>query len=76
MDCKGWNARDGKPKSPTRGQEDKASVHWQRPGERSGHGHISSSKNTYEERKITRPPSTIATRISLRVPPKGPEQVS
>jgi len=73
---KRWIARDGKPKSPTRGQEDKASVHWQRPGERSGHGHISSSENTYEERKITRPPSTIATRISLPVPPKGPEQVT
>ena len=30
----------------------------------------------YEERKITRPPSTITTRIGLPVPPKGPEQVS
>ncbi|GMY31665.1 ADP-ribosylation factor GTPase-activating protein AGD5 [Fagus crenata] len=73
---KRWIPRDGKPKSPTRGQEDKASVHWQRPGERSGHGHISSSENTFEERKITRPPSTTGTRISIPVPPKGPEQVA
>ncbi|KAM4099778.1 hypothetical protein ACB094_05G017500 [Castanea mollissima] len=72
---KRWIARNGKPKSPTRAQEDKASIHRQRPRERSEHGHISSSKNTYEERKITRPPSTIDTRISLPVPPKGPEQI-
>ena len=52
---KRWIARDGKPNSPSRGQEDNASVHWQRLGERNGHGHISSSENTYEERKITRP---------------------
>jgi stromal membrane-associated protein len=74
---KRWISRDGKPKSPTRVQEDKASVHWQRPGERTGHGHISSSENTFEERKNTRPPGTAsATRISVPVPPKGPEQVS
>ncbi|XP_062168748.1 ADP-ribosylation factor GTPase-activating protein AGD5 isoform X1 [Alnus glutinosa] len=74
---KRWIPRDGKPKSPTRVQEDKASGHWQRPGERIGHGHISSSENTFEERKNTRPSGTAsATRISVPAPPKGPEQVT
>ncbi|XP_042948747.1 ADP-ribosylation factor GTPase-activating protein AGD5 isoform X2 [Carya illinoinensis] len=74
---KRWISRDGKPKSPTRGQEDKASMHRQRPGERSGKGHISSSENTFEERKNTQPPSSSpATRITVPVPPKGPEQVT
>ncbi|KAF5478732.1 hypothetical protein F2P56_005270 [Juglans regia] len=74
---KRWISRDGKPKSPTRGQEDKASMHWQRPGERSGKDHISSSENTFEERKNTRPPSASpATRITVPVPPKGPEKVT
>ncbi|KAB1217201.1 putative ADP-ribosylation factor GTPase-activating protein AGD5 [Morella rubra] len=74
---KRWIPRDGKPTSPTREQEDKASVHWQRPGERNGHGHVSSPENTFEERKNTRPPSSSpATRISIPLPPKGPEQVT
>lgn len=73
---KRWIPRDGKPTSPTREQEDKASVYWQRPGERNGHGHVSSPENTFEERKNTRPPSSSpATRISIPLPPKGPEQV-
>lgn len=51
-------------------------MHRQRPGERSGKGHISSSENTFEERKNTQPPSSSpATRITVPVPPKGPEQV-
>ncbi|XP_035550056.1 ADP-ribosylation factor GTPase-activating protein AGD5-like isoform X2 [Juglans regia] len=74
-DDKRWIPKDGKTKSSTRGQEDKASVHWQRPGERSGPGPSSGSEKTFEERKNTRPSSTIpSTKMSIPVPPKGPEQ--
>lgn len=66
---------DGKSRSPTRVQEERASVHWQRPGERLGHAHISSPENSFQERKNTRPPSTtVATRISVPAPAKGPDQ--
>ncbi|XP_040990092.1 ADP-ribosylation factor GTPase-activating protein AGD5-like isoform X2 [Juglans microcarpa x Juglans regia] len=74
-DDKRWIPKDGKTKSSTRGQEDKASVHWQRPGERSGPGPSSGSEKTFEERKNTRPSSTIpSAKMSIPVPPKGPEQ--
>ncbi|KAG7953688.1 hypothetical protein I3843_12G121600 [Carya illinoinensis] len=76
-DDKRWIPKDGKTKSSTRGQEDKASVHWQRPGERSGPGPSSGSEKTFEERKNTRPSSTIpSTKMSIPIPPKGPEQVT
>ncbi|KAA8526862.1 hypothetical protein F0562_008909 [Nyssa sinensis] len=77
---KRWIPKDGKPKSPSREQAEKASVQWQRPGDRSGHGYASSSENSSEERKNFQAPSTkdsiSSTRISIPVPPKGPEQVT
>ncbi|KAH7546508.1 hypothetical protein FEM48_Zijuj01G0208200 [Ziziphus jujuba var. spinosa] len=77
---KRWVLRDGKPQSPSRAREEKASSHWQRPAERSGHSHTGSSENLFEERKNAQPStkkeSLPATRISLPVPPKGPEQVT
>ncbi|KAF3453609.1 hypothetical protein FNV43_RR04049 [Rhamnella rubrinervis] len=77
---KRWVRKDGKPKSPSRRQEEKASTHWQRSGERSGHSYTGSSENLFEERKNIQPPavrdSVPATRISIPVPPKGPEQVA
>ncbi|KAH0986751.1 hypothetical protein GBA52_013928 [Prunus armeniaca] len=76
---KRWVSRDGQPKPPSRGWEEKTSTHWQRPGERSGHGYVGNSEKTFEERKNIQSTSTQqsvpAARISLPVPPKGPEQV-
>lgn len=78
---KRWVPRDGKPRSPSRGQEEKTSMHWPRPSERTGHGYAGSSERLSEERKnIQTPPtrkeSVPAARISVPVPPKGPEQVT
>ncbi|PSS16215.1 ADP-ribosylation factor GTPase-activating protein [Actinidia chinensis var. chinensis] len=65
---KRWVAKNNKPKSPPRAQDDNGSMHAQRPG-------VSS-----EGRKNFQAPSTRdsipATRISLPVPPKGPESVT
>uniref|UniRef100_A0A5B7A856 Putative ADP-ribosylation factor GTPase-activating protein AGD5 n=1 Tax=Davidia involucrata TaxID=16924 RepID=A0A5B7A856_DAVIN len=77
---KRWIPKDGKPKSPSRGREEKASMQLQRPGDRSGHGYANSSDNSSEERKNFQAPgmndSIPATRISIPVPPRGPEQVT
>lgn len=74
---KRWVPRDGKPKSPSRLQEEKTSSHWQRPGERSGHGYAATSQNTFEERKKIQPSNAIpATRINVPTPSKGPEHVT
>ena len=77
---KRWVARDGKLKSPSRGQEEKATMHWLRQAERIGHGYTSSSENSFHERKNIQPPTrkdaVLARRISIPVPPKGPEQLS
>ncbi|XP_044464763.1 ADP-ribosylation factor GTPase-activating protein AGD5 isoform X2 [Mangifera indica] len=77
---KRWVARGGQAKSPPRGLEEKASVHWQRPVERSGHAYTSNAENLFPERKPVQALSTRvsvpATRISLPAPPKGPEQVT
>ncbi|KAF3453605.1 hypothetical protein FNV43_RR04045 [Rhamnella rubrinervis] len=48
---KRWVRKDGKPKSPSRRQEEKASTHWQRSRERSDHSYTGSSENLFEERK-------------------------
>ncbi|KAL5548012.1 hypothetical protein UlMin_003243 [Ulmus minor] len=77
---KRWVARDGKPKSPSRGREEKATMHWPRPAERIGHGYTGSSENSFHERKNLQPPTrkdaVPATRISVPIPPKGPDQVT
>ncbi|CAL5341901.1 unnamed protein product [Camellia sinensis] len=69
---KRWVAKDGKPKSPSRSLEEKTSVQWQRPGDGSGNGYASNSENfLLASTRETVP----ATRISIPVPPKGPESV-
>ncbi|XP_028127537.1 ADP-ribosylation factor GTPase-activating protein AGD5-like [Camellia sinensis] len=75
---KRWVAKDSQPKSPSRSLEEKASVQWQRPGDRSGNGYASNSENSSEERKnfqASTRETVPATRISIPVPPKGPESV-
>lgn len=76
---KRWVPRDGKPKSPSR-QEEKVSMHWPRPSERISHGYTGSSERLSEERKNIQPPTRKdnipAARVSVPVPPRGPEQVS
>ncbi|XP_038690265.1 ADP-ribosylation factor GTPase-activating protein AGD5-like isoform X2 [Tripterygium wilfordii] len=77
---KRWVSKDGKPNSLPRGQDERASVHSQRPGERSGHGYASNPENSYEERKNLHTPnvkdSVPATKISMPAPPRGPNQVA
>ena len=76
---KRWIPKDGKPRATSQGQEEKASAQWHRPGDRSGSGNTSNSENLFEEKKNTQAPrikdNVPATRISLPVPPKGPEPV-
>ncbi|CAI0376104.1 unnamed protein product [Linum tenue] len=78
-DDKRWVPRDGKAKSPPR-RQDESYLQRPKPVERSKHGHTSSSENLFEGRRNS--PAQIskdrvpATRISIPVPPKGPEQVS
>ncbi|GAV85360.1 ArfGap domain-containing protein, partial [Cephalotus follicularis] len=77
---KRWVAIDGKPNASSGGQDEKTSVHWQRPGERSGHEYASNSENSFDERKNSQASSTKesipATRIGFPVPPKGSEQIT
>ncbi|MBA0573924.1 hypothetical protein Golob_001171, partial [Gossypium lobatum] len=77
---KRWIPRNRRSKSPPRGLDERATSHWQRPTEKSGHGHVSNSDNSFEERRTiqasSRKENLPATRISLPVPPKGPNQVT
>ncbi|XVF18978.1 hypothetical protein REPUB_Repub11eG0071000 [Reevesia pubescens] len=77
---KRWVPRDGKSKSPPRGWEERAPSHWPLSMEKSGHGHISNSEDSFEERRniqaSSRKESLPVTRVSLPVPPKGPDQVT
>ncbi|XP_065862177.1 ADP-ribosylation factor GTPase-activating protein AGD5 [Euphorbia lathyris] len=76
---KRWVAKDGKPKSPPRRHDEKSASHAQRPNE-SRHQQTSSSENLFEERKNVQPPrskeSAPSARISISLPPKGPEQAT
>ncbi|KAG5546321.1 hypothetical protein RHGRI_018483 [Rhododendron griersonianum] len=78
---KRWVTKDNT-KSPARALEDKASVERQIPEDRSGHDHGCNSENSSEERKKnfqehrTRHNIPASTRISIPVPPKGPEPVT
>ena len=76
---KRWVPRDGKSNSPPRGLDERTPSRWHRPMEKSGHGHISNSENSFEERRniqaSSRKENLPATRVSLPVPPKGPDQV-
>ncbi|XP_057797273.1 ADP-ribosylation factor GTPase-activating protein AGD5 isoform X2 [Salvia miltiorrhiza] len=76
---KRWVPKDGKPKSPPRRTEEKASVQWQKPSDRSGHGNFSSSRGSSERKNVPAPSTKQnipAARISVPVPPKVPEEVS
>ncbi|XP_058001424.1 ADP-ribosylation factor GTPase-activating protein AGD5 isoform X2 [Hevea brasiliensis] len=77
---KRWVPRDGEPKSPPRDHDERSSLHWQRPSERSGHQRASSSENMFDERKNAQPLSSKDSfpvqRISIPIPPKGPEQIA
>ncbi|XP_028807579.1 ADP-ribosylation factor GTPase-activating protein AGD5 isoform X1 [Neltuma alba] len=74
---KRWIPRDGKLKSPSRQQDDRASSNWQRPAERSGHGYTIAPENTFHERKKIQATNTVpATRNNVPAPPKAPEQVT
>ncbi|KAL1563676.1 ADP-ribosylation factor GTPase-activating protein AGD5-like [Salvia divinorum] len=76
---KRWVPKDGNLKSPPRRTEEKASVQWQRPSDRSGHGHFSSTGNSTERKNVPAPStrqSITAARMSVPVPPKAAEQVA
>ncbi|KAK4439895.1 ADP-ribosylation factor GTPase-activating protein AGD5 [Sesamum alatum] len=76
-DEKRWIPKDGKTKSPAGRIEEKA---LRRPNDRSGHGQVKSSGNSFNEQKNVPAPSRKeyipAARISVPVPPKGPEQAA
>ncbi|XP_009342444.1 ADP-ribosylation factor GTPase-activating protein AGD5 [Pyrus x bretschneideri] len=75
---KRWVPRDGQPKPPSKVWEERTNLHWPQPAEKSGHGYVGNSEKKVEERKnilATRTKESVpAARISLPVPPKGPEQ--
>lgn len=77
---KRWVCKDGKPKSPSRKTEEKASVQLQKPGDRSSHGHVSNFGNSFDGKKnvpgTTAKGNISATGISVPVAPEGPEQVA
>ncbi|XP_042517799.1 ADP-ribosylation factor GTPase-activating protein AGD5-like isoform X2 [Macadamia integrifolia] len=78
---KRWILRDdGKQKSPSRVQEERISVHRQRPGGKSSVGFTNNAENSSEERKSTTPPVTrsniSAIKSSIPAPPKATDQVS
>ncbi|KAJ8764680.1 hypothetical protein K2173_007768 [Erythroxylum novogranatense] len=77
---KRWVSKDRIPVSPPRGQEERSPIHRQVSSERSGHALGSSSENLFEKRKDSNRPSSKesfpASRLSLPVPPRGPEQVA
>lgn len=76
---KRWVPKDGNPKSPPRGREEKPSVMWQMPSDRNAHGYSGHSRNVSDERKNFQAASgqeTVATgRTSIPAPPRGQEPV-
>ena len=71
---------DGRPKSPVREQgEQTSAAQWQKPAERSSYGYNRNPEKVAEDRKKYQPRSSNssipAAKISLPVPPKGPEPV-
>ncbi|CAK9183060.1 unnamed protein product [Ilex paraguariensis] len=76
---KRWVLKDGKPKSPSRGCEETVSVQKQRTGDRIVHGYATNSENLsdgrYNFHVQSSNESIPAARISIPVPPKGPEPV-
>ncbi|KAK4342036.1 hypothetical protein RND71_037852 [Anisodus tanguticus] len=76
---KRWVPKDGIQNSPSRVQEERASVQWQQNSDRSGRGHATSSGGASDERKHIQAQNTKqgvpAARVSIPLPPKGPEHV-
>ncbi|PHU13183.1 putative ADP-ribosylation factor GTPase-activating protein AGD5 [Capsicum chinense] len=77
---KRWVPKDGIQKSPSRVQEERASVQWQQNNDRAGRGHATISGGASDERKINQAPKmkqdVHSARVSISVPPKGPEHVT
>ncbi|EEF31337.1 Stromal membrane-associated protein, putative [Ricinus communis] len=77
---KRWVPKDGKPQSPPQGRDERPYMSGQRSNERSGPQYTSSSENVSDDRKNPQPPSSKVsfptTRVSLPIPPKGPEEVT
>ncbi|GKV15878.1 hypothetical protein SLEP1_g26618 [Rubroshorea leprosula] len=74
---KRWVPKDGIPKSPPRGQDERASVVEQRHVEKGGHGYANGPENSFEERKKVRASRIKESRrvvMSVPGPPKGPEE--
>ncbi|GMI85310.1 NEVERSHED, ARF-GAP domain 5 [Hibiscus trionum] len=71
---KRWVPRNRRSKSPPRMLDERPPSYGKGPTEKSGHGHVNNSDNSFEERTIqasSRNGNLPATRISLPVPPKG-----
>ncbi|KAL3736229.1 hypothetical protein ACJRO7_025220 [Eucalyptus globulus] len=77
---KRWVAREGKQKSPSQLQEEKPSSYFHGAGEISGHSHVSSSENLFEEKEKPQASkdkdSLPSMKISIPLPPKGSEKVT
>lgn len=77
---KRWVPKDGIQKSPSRVQEERVSVQWQQNNDRSGRGLATSSGDASDERKNIQAPKmkqdVPAARVSIPLPPKGPEHVT
>ncbi|KAI6690418.1 hypothetical protein NL676_027246 [Syzygium grande] len=77
---KRWVLRERKQKSPSRLQEEKPSSYIHGAGEISGHSHVGSSENLFEEKEKPRASkdkdSLPSVKISIPFPPKGSEKVT
>ncbi|KAL3508617.1 hypothetical protein ACH5RR_028018 [Cinchona calisaya] len=76
---KRWVPKDGNPKSPARGREEKPSAQWQRPSDRNVHAYTGNLGNSSDERKHFQATSAKenAAAVGTRIPspPKGQEHV-
>ncbi|GMJ11469.1 NEVERSHED, ARF-GAP domain 5 [Hibiscus trionum] len=75
---KRWVPKKQRSKSSPKMLDERAPSYGQGPTEKSGHGHVTNYENSFEERTIqasSRNENLPATRISLPVPPKGPNPV-
>ncbi|XP_048130621.1 ADP-ribosylation factor GTPase-activating protein AGD5 isoform X2 [Rhodamnia argentea] len=75
---KRWVPREGKQNSPSRLQEEKPSSHIDGAGEISGHSHVGSSENLFEQKENPQASkdkdSLPIMKISIPLPPKGSEK--
>ncbi|VFQ58597.1 unnamed protein product [Cuscuta campestris] len=77
---KRWAPKDGKQASPSSIREERPPLQWGQCSDRSGHGHTNNSVHLSNERKNVHTPSTkqgtSTARVSIPVPPKGPENAA